>query len=182
MILFSKKNIPNYLAILRVLLAIPIVVLLLLKVKWATILASSIWLVAGLTDALDGYLSRKWQVQSAVGALLDTSADKILVLSIMIFLCYQQKLDPFIVIILMTRDIYLSSLRATASHQGFSFSVLLLAKWKTATQIIGMFLFLLGLALSTYLHYLGYCLMWVSALLSVLSAIYYTRYFMKNSS
>ena len=185
--LLNKKHIPNCLAILRITLVVPIILLLAVDTNRAYMIASFIWLIAGLTDALDGYLSRKWRVQSTTGALLDITADKILVLSVMIFLCYLQRIDPIIVILLMARDIYLSGLRAMAGSKDVFVSVRSLAKWKTAGQIMGMFLFLIGTGSapiwpnSSFLLYLtGYFLLWVSVVLSWISAVHYTLDFKKK--
>lgn len=193
----NKKHIPNCLAILRILLAVPIILLLSvdtnqvdivatfiwllaisglsMPVSGVFIIASFLWLLAGLTDYLDGYLSRKWQVQTTIGGLLDTTADKILVLSIMIFLCYLQRIDPIIVILSMSREIYLSGLRAVAGSKGIVLSTRYVAKWKTTKQIIGMFLFLIGIGLSSFwLYLIGYLLLWVSVVLGLISAFQYT--------
>ncbi len=178
--LLNKKHIPNCLAILRITLVVPIILLLAVDTNRAYIIASFIWLIAGLTDALDGYLSRKWRVQSTTGALLDLTADKILVLSVMIFLCYLQRIDPIIVILLMARDIYLSGLRAMAGSKDVFVSVRSLAKWKTAGQIMGMFLFLIGSTLSVYVQWAGYGLLWVSVVLSWISAVHYSLDFKKK--
>ena len=180
--LLNKKHIPNYLAILRITLAVPIILLLATNTNQLLyIVAGFIWLLAGLTDYLDGYLSRKWQAQTTIGGLLDETADKILVLSVMIFLCYLQRIDPVIVVLLTSRDIYLSGLRAVAGNKNIILSVRSVAKWKTAAQLIGMFLFLISVGLaSSSLHLTGYLLLWVSVVLSLISAGQYTLDFKKK--
>lgn len=170
----NKKMIPMYLTFSRIGLVIPIVLLILHDTKTSDWLAAFLWIIAGITDALDGYFARKHSTQTVAGALLDSAADKILTSSILIILCYLQKIDPFLLILFISRDMYISSLRAIAANKGLILYSKPLAKWKTALQIIGIFMMLVGTHLSVYIEQTAYGLLWVSVLMSGISAWNYT--------
>ena len=173
----NKKMVPIYLTSFRIALVLPVILLILYESYW---LAAFLWLMAGLTDALDGYLSRKWSAQTTAGALLDPVADKILTLSILILLCYLKKIDPFLVILLVSRDIYITGLRSIAADKGLILYAKPLAKWKTTLQIVGVFLMLAGFQTSFYVEQAGYGLLWVCVLMSWISAWDYTNDFRKK--
>ena len=163
--------VPMYLTWFRILMVVPVVLLILYEYwRWA----AGLWLLAGLTDYLDGYLSRKWRAQTTAGALLDPVADKILTLSILILLCWLSKIDPFLIILLVSRDIYITGLRSIAAGKGVILYAKPLAKWKTTLQIAGVFFLLAGMELSVYAGYFGYGVLWVCVLMSWISAWGYT--------
>ena len=168
--------IPIYLTVFRIMLVPPIIVLILYE---ASLTAGLLWLTAGFTDYLDGYLSRKWKAQTTAGALLDPVADKILTLSILILLCYIQKIDPYLVILLTGRDIYITGLRAVSADKGLILYAKPLAKWKTALQIVAVFFMLTGDKIP-YLEITGYGLLWLCVLMSWISAWNYTSDFNKK--
>ena len=179
----NKKMMPIYLTSFRIVLVVPVLLLVLYQSYW---LAAVLWLIAGLTDALDGYLSRKWSAQTTAGALLDPVADKVLTLSILILLCYLQKIDPFLVILLASRDIYITGLRSIAADKGLILYAKPLAKWKTTLQIVGVFVMLIGfqasdyIETSDYIEKTGYVLLWICVLMSWISAWSYTSDFKKK--
>ena len=176
----EKKLIPIYLTVLRMVLVVPIVWFISWNTAYGYFLGAIFVLAAGLTDALDGYLSRKWRAQTTVGALLDPAADKILTLSVLIFLSNLQIIDPFLVILFVSRDIYVTSLRSIAANKGLILYAKPLAKWKTTLQITGIFLVLIGVAVSDYVKVSGYCLLWVGVGMSLISAWDYTSDFRKK--
>ena len=169
-----------YLTSFRIAMVLPVILLILYDTAVSYWLAAILWITAGLSDALDGYLSRKWSAQTTAGALLDPVADKIFTLSILILLCYLQKIDPFLVILLVSRDIYITGLRSIAADKGLILYAKPLAKWKTALQIVGVFLMLIGIPTSFYVEQAGYGLLWVCVLMSWLSALDYTNDFRKK--
>ncbi len=166
-----------YLTFFRIALVLPVVLLIIYKLYW---FAAILWLIAGLTDALDGYLSRKWFAQTTAGALLDPVADKILTLSILILLCYLHKIDPFLIILLVSRDIYITGLRSIAAEKGLILYAKSLAKWKTTLQIAGVLLMLIGFQTSFYIEKAGYSLLWICVALSWITAMDYTNDFRKK--
>ena len=173
----NKKMIPIYLTIFRIVLIIPVILFIVYEIYLA---AAFFWLIAGLTDALDGYLSRKWSAQTTAGALLDPVADKILTLSVLIFLCYLQKIDPLLVILFASRDIYITGLRSIAANKGLILYAKPLAKWKTTFQIVGVFLILIGFEFSKSVALIAYIILWICVAMSLWSAWGYTNDFRKK--
>ena len=169
-----------YLTFFRIGLVLPVILLILQGSAVSYWLAAILWLIAGLTDGLDGYISRKWSAQTTAGALLDPVADKILTLSILILLCYLQKIDPYLVIVLMSRDIYITGLRSIAAEKGLILYAKPLAKWKTTLQIVGIFLMLVGAQTHIYIEQVGYGLLWFCVLISVVTGWDYTNDFRKK--
>ena len=176
----TKQMVPIYLTVLRMVFVIPIVWMISWGTEFGYFFSAILLGVAGLTDGLDGYLSRKWNAQTTVGALLDPAADKILTLSILIFLSYFQIIDPFLVMIFVARDIYVTSLRSIAANKGLILYAKPLAKWKTTVQLVGILLVLMGVAISVYMRIFGYGLLWVAVVMSILSAWDYTMDFRKK--
>jgi len=178
--MINKKMVPMYLTIFRMVLVVPIILLLVYDTRFSIYLAAILWLIAGITDALDGYLSRKWSAQTTAGALLDPVADKVLTLSLLIFLCYLQRIDPVLVILFVSRDIYITGLRSIAADKGVILYAKPLAKWKTTLQIVAIFLMLIGTKLHYFVELVAYILLWVCVLMSYLSALEYTNDFKKK--
>ncbi len=179
----DKKHIPNYLTVFRIILTVPVVFCLSLESSGGYLVSAVLWLVACGTDILDGYLSRKWNTQSVMGALLDPTADKILNLSVMVFLVSQQELPVLLVMLLMSRDIYVSGVRAIAADKNLILYASPLAQWKTAIEMVALFVLLIGIAFSiTYLQWASVLLLWICVFMSWISAINYTLVFYNKLS
>lgn len=174
-------NLPNRLTIIRLLL-VPFIVVGLglqgLTYTWAlsfksffAYLSVVIFIIASLTDYVDGHLARKKNLTTVFGSFLDPIADKFLVVAALIMLLALKRVDPIIVIILILREFYVTSLRLLASDEGFSVPVDKFGKWKTATQMVAITLLMtpIDLVIST-----GQVVIIFSALLSVFSAVIYS--------
>lgn len=146
-------NLPNKLTVFRIIL-VPIMViipflgingnLLGIPVEW--IIIDIIFIIASLTDKLDGFLARKNNQVTAFGKFLDPLADKILVLAAMMMLVEEQKLPAWIPIIVLAREFMVSGYRLIAVEQGGE--VIAASKWgklKTVTQMIAIILTFLDL-------------------------------------
>ena len=139
-------NIPNLLTMGRI-WAIPAIVLTMFldkiaenadKPTWAWI-GVGLFVIAGITDYMDGYLARHLKQLSRFGRILDPIADKLLVGSILIMLAWQGKLDSIMVVpavIILCREILVSGLREFLAEIQVGCPVTKLAKWKTACQMI----------------------------------------------
>ncbi len=172
-------NWPNSLTLLRVAL-IPILVLVFfsdLELRFE--LASLIFIVAALTDWLDGYLARRLDQTTSFGAFLDPVADKLMVTVAIILLIHQQQSSLFTVAgcIIVAREILVSALREWMSEIGQRTSVRVswLGKLKTTVQMTAM---IIPLALdpiegSVMLYLLGYALFMLAALLTIWSMCLY---------
>jgi cardiolipin synthase (CMP-forming) len=143
------------------------------------LIATVLFVVFALTDWLDGYLARKLNQTSAFGAFLDPVADKILVCASLLILVHLTRVDVFVALIIIGREIAISALREWMAQIGASKSVAvhMIGKLKTVAQMVAIpFLLydgkLLGLV-DTKLW--GTWLIWVAAILTIWSMIYYLR-------
>lgn len=141
-------NLPNRITIFRVLLIPVIIGCLLLQLApfaWTQNNQSTLgWIacwtfvLASITDFFDGYIARKRNIVTIFGSFLDPIADKFLTVSALIMLQALGRIHVLIVIILVLREIYMTSLRLLATAEGLKVPVSNLGKWKTATQMIGL--------------------------------------------
>lgn len=136
-------NLPNKLAMLRMILVIPFVIILGIALSTeGTILsvlmrisAFLIFVGASVTDYLDGYIARKYNLVTNLGKLIDPLADKILVISALIVLVKYDKISLWIVLIIIFRELMITGLRAIVASEGAVIAAETLGKWKTAAQM-----------------------------------------------
>ena len=177
-------NLPNLVTLLRILLIPLIVGIFYLPDEWLSyegknIAATAIFIVAAITDWLDGYLARKLDQMSAFGAFFDPVADKLVVVGALIVLLYLKRIDMVVALIIIGREIAISALREWMAQlgQAKSVAVAYIGKLKTVLQMVAipMLLFedrLFGLI---ECHALGTALIYVAAVLTVISMLYYLR-------
>jgi CDP-diacylglycerol---glycerol-3-phosphate 3-phosphatidyltransferase len=173
-----EYNIPTYLTLLRIALIPLLAVVFYLPWAYANLACALIFIVAGLTDWLDGYLARKMQLETAFGAFLDPVADKLMVAFVLV-LIVQQQANALLTIpaaVIIGREITIASLREWMAEIGQRAKVKVsqLGKWKTTAQILAITLLLyrddiLGLPVTT----IGYVLLYVAAILTLWSMINY---------
>lgn len=184
-------NLPNRLTFFRMLM-IPVVVLTLYFTKdtptwlmpyqeYLGHIACWIFVMASITDFLDGYIARKRNIVTVFGSFLDPIADKFLVVSALIMLMGLERVHPVVVIILVLREMYMTSLRLLAMSEGVDVPVSNMGKWKTtiqmaATPMLMVYDDFLGLDLPI----IGTALMYVAALLSLWSALKYSLSMVKK--
>ena len=188
---WSIDNLPNRLTIFRVVL-VPLVVAALffdldfmnsseeLKslMGWA---AAWIFVIASITDFLDGFIARKRKIVTVFGSFLDPIADKFLVVSSIIMLQALGRIPVLIVIVLVLREFYITSLRLLAGDRGLVIPVGQLGKWKTATQMVGLPMLMAyetpyGIPFPT----MGTIAIYISAIISVYSATEYSLQLIKK--
>lgn len=142
---------------------------------WATIL----FVVFALTDWLDGYLARKLNQTSSFGAFLDPVADKFLVCASLLVLVHMQRADVFVALIIIGREIAISALREWMAQIGASRSVAvhMLGKLKTTAQMVAIPFLLYDGELFGLIdtHLWGTWLIWISAILTIWSMVYYLQ-------
>jgi CDP-diacylglycerol---glycerol-3-phosphate 3-phosphatidyltransferase len=173
-------NLPTYLTLLRIALIPLLVVVFYLPWHYANVACVLIFLAAGITDWLDGYLARKMQLETPFGAFLDPVADKLMV-AIILVLLVQQQASAYLAIpaaVIIGREITIASLREWMAEIGQRATVKVsqLGKWKTTAQMlaIGLLLYrdnLFGLPINT----IGYVLLYIAAALTLWSMISYLR-------
>ena len=162
--------------------AIPLIVgVFYLPISAATqnLLASVMFVVFAATDWLDGYLARKLNQTSSFGAFLDPVADKFLVCAALLVLVHLQRADVFVALIILGREIAISALREWMAQIGASKSVAvhMIGKIKTSVQMVAIpFLLYDGLLFGVVdTHVWGTWLIWISAVLTVWSMVYYLQ-------
>jgi CDP-diacylglycerol--glycerol-3-phosphate 3-phosphatidyltransferase len=147
-------------------------------------LSCIVFLIAALSDALDGYLARRLGLVTVVGKFLDPLADKLIVLSTLVMLVNNGRAPAWLVIVLMARELAVTGLRAIASQEGFVIAAGRGGKTKTALQLVGISFLLVHFSYDLLLvdytldfHEVGIYLLYVSLVMSVLSAVEYFRFF-----
>lgn len=135
-------TIPNILTILR-LIAAPVVALLFLYFTrpYADWFALIVFVLAALTDFVDGYLARAWKQESKLGAMLDPIADKAMVVIALLVITGFSGMDPWILLpatLILFREVFVSGLREFLGDTAGTLKVTNLAKWKTTTQMVAI--------------------------------------------
>ncbi len=155
-------------------MVIPTAALLSLQTDWGRALAAFCFIVASITDYYDGYYARKLNAVSNLGKFLDPVADKILVTSILIVLLQQRSIDPWMIILFVTRDTIVGGVRAAAAADGVVLSAQSAGKWKAALQMVAIPMLILNDLHPQFQNTrLGYGLLWLSVLLSLKSGFDY---------
>lgn len=143
------------------------------------LIATVMFVVFALTDWLDGYLARKLNQTSSFGAFLDPVADKFLVCACVLVLVHLKRTDVFVALIIIGREIAISALREWMAQIGASKSVAvhMVGKLKTVVQMVAIpFLLFDGRLLGLIdTHQWGVVLIWVAAVLTVWSMVYYLQ-------
>ncbi len=175
-------NLPNILTLSRI-LAIPIVVpFMFMAPPLGNWLAFSVYTYAGITDFFDGYLARAWSQQSAFGRFLDPIADKLLVAAVLLMLVGVGPVDGIHMLpalVILCREILVSGLREFLADAHVGVPVTVLAKWKTAIQMVALGFLIVGSAgpdfgpVST--TEIGLFGLWGAAILTIVTGYDYLR-------
>ena len=166
-------NLPNKLTVLRVLM-VPFFVLFMLTDlggvanKW---IALAIFVVASLTDLLDGKIARKYNLVTNFGKFMDPLADKLLVCSAMICLIENGSLAAWIVIVIIAREFIISGFRLVASDNGIVIAASYWGKFKTVFQMAMVIVLIMDLGGA--FDVIGQALIWISLALTIISLIDY---------
>ena len=151
-----------------------------------------LFILASISDFLDGFIARKWNQESDIGKILDPIADKLLVIISLIILIISFKENPIIFfssILIIFREILISGLREITKSSGLILNVTKLSKWKTAAQLGSIILLFLNifyynnsydelifpLWIYTFSYFIGNLLILIASLLSILSAYRYAK-------
>lgn len=178
-------NLPNRLTMIRVILILPVVTLLYLcdnapqgweGQTWAFGHASAwIFVAASITDYFDGYFARKRNIVTVFGSFLDPIADKFLVVSALIMLLALHRVPALVVIVLILREMYITSLRLLAMHEELTLPVSNWGKWKTTFQMIAIPMLMINNDwLGIPLRQIGTGCIYIASLLSLGSALIYS--------
>ena len=172
-----QMNLPNKLTILRVLMIPFFVVFMLWDItgaadKW---IAALIFIVASLTDMLDGKIARKYNLVTNFGKFMDPLADKLLVGAAMICLVEMGRLPAWIVIIIISREFIISGFRLIASDNGVVIAASYWGKFKTVFQMAMIIVLIFDLC--GFFGIVETALIWISLILTIVSLV---DYIMKN--
>ena len=173
-------KIPNVLTLFRIALIPVFVLIFYLPFRWSHEACAIIFVLAGVTDWLDGYLARVLEQQSDFGAFLDPVADKLIV-SVALILLVSEKIWPLLslaAVIIVSREILISALREWMAEIGkrASVAVSILGKVKTIVQMIAIILLLIYNPHSPlWIGLFGYILLYVAAFLTIWSMVLYLR-------
>ncbi len=133
-------KVANGLSLLRVFLTPPLLVLLLWTTRWGLVAATVLWLLASISDVLDGYFARRWRVVSKLGVFIDLVADKLITASVLIALIEILVLPAWPVVVVVGREFIVSGFRMFAAAEGVVIPAAGWGKRKTAVTnlAIGM--------------------------------------------
>lgn len=144
-------NLPNKLAMLRMILIIPFVLIIQVALStdnlsleiFTRLIATVIFVGAAITDYFDGKIARKYNMITNLGKLIDPLADKLLVISAMVVFTKYDRLSLWIVLIIIFRELLITGLRSIVAAEGVVIAAETLGKWKTTTQMIALTIMIL---------------------------------------
>ena len=184
-------NFPTKLTVLRIILSFIIIFLLLFPfasvgIDFPTIMAggvsiSSLYLIAGiifvvasLTDLIDGKYARSHNMVTDLGKMLDAIADKVLVNSVLIILSAQGYIPTVVAVVVIVRDVIVDAIKMEAAHKGKVVAAIKSGKWKTATLMVGLTLaFISNYPFEMWNVRVDEVLLYIATLLSLISGVQY---------
>jgi len=172
-------HVPNALTVSRILLIPVFVVFFLEPTPERSLYAAAVFGLAALTDAVDGYLARRWGQVTRLGKLLDPIADKLLILTALFLLVGFDVVEAWVAIVLAGRELFVTGLRNVAAREGVLLEVKTTGKLKMAAQVVAILLLILDGAIPARfdLYLWGTGILLLSMALSLISAAQYCRQF-----
>lgn len=185
-------NVPNKITICRIALSVLLLIIMIFPVDKVGInfpefqlagklvidskylICGIIFLIASLTDFLDGYLARKYNLVTDIGKVMDAIADKILVNGVLILFATEGYISPIIPVVIVSRDIVVDSIKMVIGNKGHAVAAIGIAKVKTATLMVGIILTLFyNLPFELISLRISDFLLALAAILSVISGVKY---------
>ena len=172
----TAANVPNLLSLFRILLVPLLVVVLLTKFDGKEFVGLGLFLLASLTDFLDGFIARRLHLVTRLGKLLDPAADKILTSAAFISLVELGLAPAWMVVVIIAREFAVSSLRSLAASENVVLGAIRSAKVKTFLQIVSISLLIFYNQLGEF-ERLAPISLWLAMLASLYSGIeYFVRF------
>ena len=171
-------NLPNKITLSRMLMAPVIVLLLYYENRFTCLVACVSFILASLTDLIDGHIARRSNMVTSFGKFLDPLADKVLISSVLVMLVQLGWVEAWIAIVIICREMIITGLRAIAADEGVVIAADVFGKWKTILQIVAL--------VPLILHYtwfgfsptfIGEFLLYIAVLLTVFSGMNYLYIF-----
>ena len=174
-------NLPIGLTVSRIVLVPLLIVFLISSSRVHAVMAAGIFILAALTDWLDGLIARRRNQVTTLGTLLDPIADKILVASALVSLLQIDKIAAWVVLVIIGREMAVTGLRAVAAGVGVIVPASRLAKWKTVGQYVAITMLIFEKSVgSPGFHMVATGVLWVALALTIVSAAdYFYRFFRK---
>lgn len=183
-------NIPNRITLSRILLIPIFIILMTIDFDWGSwnigtrdlpivdFVAGLLFIIASLTDWIDGYYARKYQLVTNLGKFMDPLADKLLVAAALVLLVEMGVAPAWVVIIILSREFAITGLRLVAAGEGLVLAASKLGKLKTTTQLIAIAVLLLHNFPFSYIDFpFGQIMLYIALFFTVISGV---DYFMKN--
>lgn len=174
-------NLPNALALFRIALA-PLMLWFLVErdfslfaswhPSWFDYFAGLIFVIASVTDFFDGFIARKWDQMTKLGAILDPLADKMLMLAGFIGLMIIDRASAWAVFLILSREFFITGLRVVAVSEGKSVASTMAGKIKTVVQMIAIGFLIMNWPFAT-------TLLWIAVILTLYSGYEYIRDYYK---
>jgi CDP-diacylglycerol--glycerol-3-phosphate 3-phosphatidyltransferase len=174
-------NLPIGLTITRIVAAPFLILFLISSSRVHALIAAAIFILASVTDWLDGLLARRRNQVTTLGTLLDPIADKLLVAAALVSLLTIDKIAAWIVVVIIGRELAVTGLRAVAAGVGVIVPASRLAKWKTVSQYLAVTMLIVEKGFgSPPFHVAATGVLWVALALTIVSAVdYFYRFFRK---
>ncbi len=174
-------NLPIGLTLSRIVLVPLLIVFLISSYRVNVLIAAAIFLLAAVTDWLDGLIARRRNQVTTLGALLDPVADKLLVAAALVSLLQIEKVAAWMVVVIVGRELAVTGLRAVAATVGVIVPASRLAKWKTVGQYVAITMLIVEKGIeSVPFHALATGVLWAALVLTVVSGVdYFYRFFRK---
>lgn len=165
---------PTVLTLARIILSILFMILAILPDTWAKIISIAIFIIAAVTDKIDGIWARKSKQVTDMGAFLDPLADKILVNLAFLALVYLHIIPVWVFAIILIRDFAVDGMRMMLARRSITLSASFYGKLKTTTQMIALVILLLNLILNNeIISNIGNILLYLALIMTVFSGIDY---------
>ncbi|HXG03197.1 MAG TPA: CDP-diacylglycerol--glycerol-3-phosphate 3-phosphatidyltransferase [Candidatus Binatia bacterium] len=174
-------NLPIGLTVTRIVAAPLLIMFLISSSRVHAAIAAAIFILASVTDWLDGVLARRRNQVTTLGTLLDPIADKLLVAAALVSLLAIDKIAPWMVVVIIGRELAVTGLRAVAAGVGVIVPASRLAKWKTVSQYVAITMLIIEKGVgSVAFHAAATAVLWAALVLTLVSAAdYFYRFFRK---
>lgn len=175
-------NLANKISLLRIMMTPLVIILLYFPGRITCMLAALVFIFAAITDWMDGYIARKWNMVSSMGKFLDPLADKLLISSVLIMFVMLAWAPAWVVIVIVCRELMITGLRALAIDEGIVLAADKFGKAKTVLQICAIIPLTIHFPLFGFdVAFAGLILLYAAMVVALYSGFNYCIYFYKHT-